>query len=188
MLVVLGAVLLVLASWPVQQHSISAVERTVFRALNDHTVLPFAVVWPVMQLGNFAAIGVCALAAAAVRRWRLAAGICLGGVSAYVLAKVVKTAVPRGRPADLLSDVHIRGAAAGGRGYVSGHAAVVTLVTALAWPYLGRRGRIAVVSLAVLVCLARVYVAAHLPLDVLGGAAVGLMVAGCVRLVLGRPA
>jgi membrane-associated phospholipid phosphatase len=38
------------------------------------------------------------------------------------------------------------------------------------------------------VCLARLYVGAHLPLDVVGGAALGLAVAGLVRLVLGRPA
>jgi undecaprenyl-diphosphatase len=37
------------------------------------------------------------------------------------------------------------------------------------------------------VALARVYVGAHLPLDVLGGVALGLAVAGAVRLIFGRP-
>jgi undecaprenyl-diphosphatase len=46
---------------------------------------------------------------------------------------------------------------------------------------------VVVVSAAVLVALARVYVGAHLPLDVLGGAALGLAVAGAVRLIFGRP-
>lgn len=103
------------------------------------------------------------------------------------LSKVVKSIVPRGRTAELLSHVRIRGAAATGRGYISGHAAVVTLIAALAWPYLGRRGRIAVLVVLVAVCLARVYVSAHLPLDVIGGAALGLAVAGFVRVVVGRP-
>jgi membrane-associated phospholipid phosphatase len=186
--VVVGAALLVLSALPVDRHSVSAVERSTFRLLNDHTVLPFLVVWPVMQLGNFVAIPVTAVVAAAVRRWRLAVSILVGGVVAYLSAKQVKKIVPRGRPADLLSDVHIRGAAAQGRGYVSGHAAVVTLIAALAWPYLGKRGRVVAVAIAVLVCLARVYVAAHLPLDVVGGAALGLAVAGLVRLLMGRPA
>jgi undecaprenyl-diphosphatase len=88
----------------------------------------------------------------------------------------------------VVDDVRIRGAASLGRGYVSGHAAVATLLVVLAWPYLGRRVRIAVVAAAVFVCLARVYVGAHLPLDIIGGAALGLAVAGAVRLLLGRPA
>jgi membrane-associated phospholipid phosphatase len=183
-----GALLLLLDSLPVHEHSITGWERDVFRLVNDHTVLPFLLVWPFMQLGNFLAVPVAALAAALTRRWRLAAGMLVGGVATYFLAKVVKGIVVRGRPDSLLADVHIRGAASHGRGFVSGHAAVVTLLAALAWPYLGRRGRVAVAAAAGLVLLARMYVGAHLPLDVVGGAALGLALAGAVRLVLGRPA
>jgi membrane-associated phospholipid phosphatase len=60
-------------------------------------------------------------------------------------------------------------------------------VLTVAWPWLGRRGRIAGVLLAAAVCLARVHVAAHLPLDVVGGVGLGLLVGGLVRLLLGRP-
>ncbi len=150
-------------------------------------MLPFTVVWTVMQLGNFLAVPAVALVAMAAGRWRLGIGMLVGGVVTYYLAKVVKQIVERGRPASVLDDVHIRGTASLGRGYVSGHAAVVTLLVVLAWPYLGRRGRIAAVALALFVCLARVYVGAHLPLDIGGGAALGLAVAGAVRLLLGRP-
>lgn len=186
-LVGVGSVLLVLSALPVHVHSISGAERSVFRAINDHTVLPFIVVWTIMQLGNFLAVPAVALAAALWRRWRLAIGMLTGGVVTYYLAKVVKQIVERGRPASVLDDVHIRGTASLGRGYVSGHAAVVTLLAVLAWPYLGRRGRVAAAVVAIFVCLARVYVGAHLPLDIVGGAALGLAVAGSVRLALGRP-
>jgi undecaprenyl-diphosphatase len=41
--------------------------------------------------------------------------------------------------------------------------------------------------LVAVVCLARVYVGAHLPLDVVGGIGLGLAVGGAVRLLTGRP-
>ena len=185
-LVGVGLVALVLAALPVDRRSVSAGEAAVFGVLNGVDVLPFVLIWPVMQLGNVLVVPASALLAAALRRWWLAVELLVAGAGTYVLAKVVKGIVPRGRPDDLLADVVIRGAEAHGRGFVSGHAAVVTALLAVAWPALGRRGRIIATVLVVAVCLARVHVGAHLPLDVVGGAALGLAVAGAVRLVLGR--
>jgi membrane-associated phospholipid phosphatase len=187
-LVVAGSAVLVLASLPVDAARVSDAETAVFRGLNGTTVLPFVLVWPVMQLGNVLVVPASVLVAAAFRRWRLAAELLIAGTVTYLGAKVVKGIWPRGRPDGLLADVVIRGAEAHGRGFVSGHAATLTALAAVAWPWLGRRGRIAVAVLVVVVCLARVYVGAHLPLDVVGGAALGLAVAGVVRLLFGRPA
>jgi membrane-associated phospholipid phosphatase len=183
-----GCAALVLAALPTQAAQVPGVEASVFRLLNGTTVLPFVVVWPVMQLGNVLVVPASVLAAAAFRRWRLAAELLVAGTVTYLGAKVVKGIWPRGRPDGLLADVVIRGAEAHGRGFVSGHAATLTALAAVAWPWLGRRGRIAVTVLVIVVCLARVYVGAHLPLDVVGGAALGLAVAGVVRLLFGRPA
>ncbi len=183
-----GAVLLVLAALPVDRARVGAAETAVFRLVNDTTVLPFWLVWPVMQLGNLLVVPAAAVLAAGLRRWRLAAGVLLAGLGTYLAAKLVKDLVVRGRPDGLLADVVIRGADAQGRGFVSGHAAVAVTLVALAWPWLGTRGRLVCVALALAVCLARVYVGAHLPLDIVGGAGLGLAVAGCVRLLIGRPA
>ena len=182
-----GAVLLVLAALPVERARVGPAETAVFRALNDTTVLPFWLVWPVMQLGNLLVVPAAAVLAAGLRRWRLAAGVLLAGLGTYLAAEVVKDLVVRGRPDGLLADVVVRGAEAQGRGFVSGHAAVAVALVALAWPWLGTRGRLGCVALALTVCLARVYVGAHLPLDVVGGAGLGLAVAGVVRLLIGRP-
>jgi membrane-associated phospholipid phosphatase len=187
LLVGVGALVLVLAALPVDRTSVSDAETAVFRAVDGVDVVPFVLVWPFMQLGNVLVVPASALVAAAFRRWRLAAGLLLGGTATYLAAKAIKDVVVRGRPDGLLADVVIRGAAAHGRGFLSGHAAVVVTLVTIAWPWLGRRGRIAAVLLAALVCLARVWTAAHLPLDVVGGVGLGLLVGGLVRLVLGRP-
>ncbi|MBM7806165.1 undecaprenyl-diphosphatase [Geodermatophilus bullaregiensis] len=186
-LVAVGALVLVLAALPIERTSVPASEAAVFRAVNGVDVLPFALVWPVMQLGNVLVVPASALAAAVLHRWRLAAGLLLAGAGTYLAAKGIKDVVVRGRPDGLLDDVVLRGDAAQGRGFLSGHAAVVVTVLTVAWPWLGRRGRIAGVVLAAAVCLARVHVAAHLPLDVVGGVGLGLLVGGLVLLVLGRP-
>jgi membrane-associated phospholipid phosphatase len=183
-----GALVLVLSAVPVREHSITALERSTFRLVNGVPGLPFTPVWLLMQAGNIAAVPVAAAAALAARRVRLAGGLLLAGALTYVGAKVVKQVVTRGRPSTLVADVHFHGAVARGLGFVSGHAGVVVALGVVAFPSLGRRARWAVVALAAFVCLARVYVGAHLPLDVVGGAGLGLLVGATVRLTLGRPA
>ena len=187
-LVVIGGTILTLSALAVHQYHVSDIEEDVFRAINGHTLLPFVIVWPVMQVGNLIAVPIAAAVAALLRRFRLALAMLAGGFAVYFLARLIKGFVVRGRPASLLDDVVIRGSAATGRGYVSGHSAVATLLVVLAWPYLGKPWRWIAVGVAVFGCLARVYVGAHLPLDVLGGAALGLALGGLARLAFGRPA
>ncbi len=183
-----GTAVLLLATLPVDPDRVPDAEAALFRVVNGTTVLPFLLVWPGMQLGNVTVVPVSALVASYFRRCRLAVELLVAGLAAYLAAKIVKGFWPRGRPDGLLTDVVLRGAAAHGRGFVSGHAATLTALAVVAWPLLGRRRRIAVVVLVVLVCLSRVYVGAHLPLDVVGGAGLGLAVGGLVRLLFGRPA
>jgi len=58
----------------------------------------------------------------------------------------------------------------------------------VAAPWLPRWGRWAVGAAVAAVFLTRMYVGAHLPLDMIGGAALGLGVAGAVRWLFGTPA
>ena len=186
--VAVGLVVLVLSALPVEEHSLSGAERSVFDAVNSVPGLPFAPVWLLMQAGNVAAVAVAALGALVARRPRLAVGLIVAGALAYAGAKVVKQCVTRGRPGTLVDDVTYHGAVAEGLGFVSGHAGVAVALAVVAFPYLGRRWRWVAAGVAVFVCVARVYVGAHLPLDVVGGAALGVAVGAGVRFILGRPA
>jgi putative heme transporter len=184
----LGAAVLLLSALPVHADGVSPTERDAFSLVNGLPSLPFAIVWVPMQLGNFLVVPAAAVAAAVARRFRLAAGLALAGLGVYALAKVVKHFVLRGRPDTLLGGVVVRGAEPHGLGYVSGHIAVVTALVVVAWAWLPRWARWAAAGAAAAVFLTRMYVGAHLPLDMVGGAALGLAVGACVRLLLGMPA
>jgi len=164
-------------------------EHRVFSALNGGLPDALAVVLvPAMQAGSLAAVFVAGVLALVARRPKLAGLVVLAGGSAWILAKLVKRVVERERPAEYFSDVVIRGAVQMGQGFPSGHAAVIAAMATVASPYLGRTGRILMWALVGLVALARVYTGAHLPLDVVAGAAVGFGLGCVLNLVLGTPA
>ncbi|HEX6331726.1 MAG TPA: phosphatase PAP2 family protein, partial [Actinomycetota bacterium] len=104
------------------------------------------------------------------------------------LERVVKSVVERQRPATSTPDAIARGVPVRGLAFVSGHAVLVGALAGIISPYLRGWWKAVPWSVLGLVCLARVYLGAHNPLDVVGGAALGLAIAGSVNLVLGVPA
>jgi membrane-associated phospholipid phosphatase len=183
----LSSLVLFLSAVPIDETHVNGVEVTVFRWINGLMDFLFAALWIFMQLGNLVAVPVAVVVACLLRRFRLGAALGLAGSLVWLLAKQVKQIVERGRPAELINEVVLRNAPAEGNGYISGHAAVAFALAAVITPYLGRRGRIAVWVLAAVVCLGRVYVGAHLPLDVVGGAAFGFAIGSLANLLMGVP-
>jgi undecaprenyl-diphosphatase len=171
----------------VNRNHIDELEIDAFRLVNDLPGVLYPPLWVIMQLGNVLVVPVVAGVAALTRRFRLAVNLAVAGFGCYFLARLVKSLVHRGRPSQYLPDIHPHGPAASGLGYVSGHAAVAVALASVASPYLGRRARRVAWTLAAVVCLSRVYVGAHWPLDVIGGAAVGWAVGAAVHLVVGAP-
>lgn len=180
----LASATLVLTATVVRKGDVRPTEERFFRAVNDLPGVGFPLAWLVMQCGNAAAVPVTALAAlVAGGDRRLAARLFVTGTTTWALAKAVKRQARRPRPAVLLPAVHCLGGEHRGLGYVSGHAGVVVSLTATALPRLGPGARAGVLVLAPAVALARLYVGAHLPLDIAGGAALGLGVEAFVSLV-----
>ena len=167
---------------PVRGSRVSALETRAFRVVNRLPDAAYPAVWPVMQFGALAAVPAAAGAALLAGRRTLGVQLAVAGGGAWTAAKVVKRLRVRGRPPSLLADVNVRGAEATGGGFVSGHAAVAAALAATAAPLLGRRGR-ALRLMAPVVALSRLYVGAHLPLDALGGASLGLLIESAVSSV-----
>ena len=163
-------------------------EGAVFLAINGLPDALMPVIWPFMQYGVFLTIPVLCLVALVLRRVRLAVAMAIAGVGVYFLARVVKELVSRGRPDELLDGVIERETfAAGSLGFPSGHAAVAGALTVVVTPYLRGRWKAVPAALLVIVLLGRMYVAAHVPLDLIGGAALGFAAGGLANLLVGTP-
>jgi glycosyltransferase 2 family protein len=184
---VAGTAILLVCTLTVRPDDVGVLEEDLFRLANDLPTALFPAFWLVMQAGNVLAVGVAAAVVAATRRFWLAANLAITGIGVWMLARLIKELVGRGRPEALLADVHIRGGQDSGLGFVSGHAAVAVAIATLIVPYLGRRARWVAITVAALVCVSRLYVGVHLPLDVVGGAALGWAVGSLVHLLLGAP-
>jgi membrane-associated phospholipid phosphatase len=161
----------------------SRTEIGLFRSANDLPDGAFVPIWSTMQYGTFGAVPVVAAAALVARRPRLAASIATGGTAAWVTAKAVKRVVARGRPASIIDGVEQRGAEEGDLGFPSGHAAVSTTMTVVLWPEVSEGWRWPLAALTGLVPFGRMYVGAHLPLDLVGGSALGLALGSAINLL-----
>jgi undecaprenyl-diphosphatase len=122
--------------------------------------------------------GFIAIALVAALRWR---GVAVMGAWRVVLAvtlavvvtdSVLKPAVGRARPFEQPGAARVIGPHPTNASFPSGHAAA-SVAGAYALALLWRSRRRAWWTLAVLVCLSRLHLGVHYPLDVVGGALVG---------------
>jgi len=134
---------------------------------------------PLAILGAAIALWLALTAGSWITRLELVRAALISIVLAEVGAQILKRVADQDRPTEVLAglDSHGYPKDPSGNAYPSAHTAFVVAVVAAMWPWLRPSQRIAGVVLAVLVALNRLYIGAHWPLDVAGGAAVGLFAA-----------
>ena len=177
-----GAAALLVTAIAAHRDHVGQCEAAAFRAVNGLPRSFYPPAWTVMQLGTLGAAPAAAGVAWLAGDRELAGRLLAGGAGTWALSKVFKQMVRRPRPAALVSGVRTRGRDASGLGYLSGHAGVAVALGASAFPHLGKTGRAVTLSVAPVVGLTRIYVGAHLPLDVAGGAALGFVVEAAATL------
>lgn len=130
--------------------------------------------------------------------WRRRAGDLRGLVTlavAYValsmwMVPLMKSGLDLPRPVAALGPamVTILGNPETSGAFPSGHAAFAVLVAASLMPGASRAARIALAAGAFLVCVSRVWVGAHFPADVVGGALISIAGVVAIRLATGQRA
>ena len=128
-------------------------EVAVFQAINGlpDSLRPY--LWVLNQYGTAVTIPVATAVALLFRKWLLALSLAISGVAVYVLARVIKEFVGRGRPSAFVEGVVARETfSADSLGFPSGHAAVAWAITIIVLAYLGRPWQIGRASCRERVC------------------------------------
>ena len=157
-----------------------AYEERIFRGVNgasDRLRIP---VRAVMQAGTFATVPAVSAVALLAGRRRLAVALLASGTAAWLGAKAAKPLAGRARPEGALGDVHLREGITGDLGWVSGHMAVATTLAYVGSEAVPRWARPLLLAIAAITGTGRMYVGAHLPHDVVGGAGLGMMISALV--------
>jgi membrane-associated phospholipid phosphatase len=184
-----GVALVALCGWAASSGTVGEFERRVFELVNDRPEAWRGPLWGFQLLGVLMTPLVVAAVALALRKWRLAlALVLLVPIKLLVEKDVLKELVHRERPGTTVPGAVLRDVPTAGDSFPSGHAIIAFGIAVLLLHYLSRRWQVLVVVLAVLNSLARVYLGAHAPLDVVGGAAAGVAIAALLNLVVGVPA
>ena len=180
-----SALVVVATYWMAVQPGAVDAQAVVVRWVNDPpepfgTVLTLtnSLLRPVpLAVVVLALVGWIMVTARGIDRWEALRAMVLAYALSEAITQILKRAADQPRPTASIAGLDVHGYPKDpyGSAYPSAHtSAAVGLVTAL-WPWLTWPQRAVGMAIALMVALNRLYIGAHWPVDVIGGAAIGLL-------------
>ncbi|WP_083889924.1 phosphatase PAP2 family protein [Nocardia pneumoniae] len=185
-LAVSGVVVSAATAWACGSGFVERADHRLFRMINTLPDGLFRPLWLIQLTGVLGAPAVVAAIALLARRFRLAAGLLLLIPAKLVVERdILKSLVVHGRPGAIMPEAVLRDVPTAGLAFPSGHALLLFGMATLLLPYSSRGQRAVTLAIAILAAVARIYLGAHTPLDVVGGAAAGIAVGALLNLIVG---
>ncbi len=192
-----ASVLVVVATyWLALQPGADAAQTDLVRWMNDPP-RPFETVLAVTN-SLFRPVPLAVLAAGLAgwvltttrgsQRWEVLRAALVGIALSELITQVLKRVADQPRPTASVPGLDVHGYPKDpfGNAYPSAHTSVAVGLVAALWPWLTWPQRVSGVVVATLVALNRLYIGAHWPVDVVGGAAIGLLSGALCWLVAAR--
>ena len=193
----LSAVVIALSAWLAVQPGAESAQTGLVLWFNDPPRAigaDFALVNPLLRPVPLVLVAIALLgwvlltAGAASRRLEALRAFAVSLILAELLAQVLKRLADQPRPLAVIPGLDMHGYPTNphGNAYPSAHTALVVGAVSALWPWMRWPQRIVGAAFAVLVACNRLYIGAHWPVDIVGGAAIGLLCGSISWLVAAR--
>lgn len=147
-------------------------ERELFYAIHGWPSWLYPLFYTITQAGSIFMLGALAALYLLKGHYHIVLRLLMTGSLAYLLAGIAKSLWGRARPFELLDNVTLLDVIQG-PGFPSGHMALATALGLTMGHYLIKKSHWIIVVWIIGVGLSRIYLGAHLPLDIIGGFAIG---------------
>lgn len=169
----------------ITREPIGQLELHLFRFINE---LPHSLTPLFTLISLFGTIGFVfvAVAVSLVRKhYAHALKFLFAGAGAWLIVKWLKAFEFRLRPSEILPNVQLRESLDSIVGYPSGHAAIVVALGVIAYHSIPKKFYKYITFTIISVCLSRLFLGMHFPVDIIGGFGVGLAIASVLNFIFG---
>lgn len=163
-----------------------SIEKPIFHWINDWPHWFGSIMYIITQMGSLGGLVVWMAIAWYLINRRGSGTVLFAGVLGWLLAKIAKTAVHRGRPTEIFHQINLfQSHIYSGFGFPSGHSTFSAACATVLYYQVRPRYRKYILLTVFLVGISRIYLGAHFPLDVVGGWALGVIAGSIAMLLVG---